>query len=184
MTCGDAAVQIHNQEQHSARSTSHTQLSTLLGHKHWHVVQVPQVNAPAALIHWTLLQTHGPCAYTQRQANTHAPFYKHTYSCICIYTVASHHFISLQKYHILLLYLVTLCLRGVWEESHSWRSMSWYTAKSKPYIKLIKKKTLWDWRKNEKWNSGWKPQIWNIWNIKLKGYWSKTQVFQVQIIEK
>ncbi|KAF7696778.1 guanine nucleotide exchange factor subunit RIC1 [Silurus meridionalis] len=52
MTCGDA-VQIHNQEQHSARSTTHTQLSTLLGHKHWHVVQ----------IHSTYLETNWPIRF-------------------------------------------------------------------------------------------------------------------------
>ncbi|XP_060791555.1 guanine nucleotide exchange factor subunit RIC1 [Neoarius graeffei] len=53
MTCGDAAVQIHNQEQHSARSTTHTQLSTLLGHKHWHIVQ----------IHSTYLETNWPIRF-------------------------------------------------------------------------------------------------------------------------
>ncbi|XP_053096101.1 guanine nucleotide exchange factor subunit RIC1 isoform X2 [Pangasianodon hypophthalmus] len=53
MTCGDAAVQMHNQEQHSARSTTHTQLSTLLGHKHWHVVQ----------IHSTYLETNWPIRF-------------------------------------------------------------------------------------------------------------------------
>ncbi|XP_062868296.1 guanine nucleotide exchange factor subunit RIC1 [Trichomycterus rosablanca] len=53
MTCGDAAVQIHNQEQHAPRSTTHTQLSTLLGHKHWHVVQ----------IHSTYLDTNWPIRF-------------------------------------------------------------------------------------------------------------------------
>uniref|UniRef100_W5UAU8 Protein RIC1 homolog n=1 Tax=Ictalurus punctatus TaxID=7998 RepID=W5UAU8_ICTPU len=53
MTCGDATVQMHNQEQHSARSATHTQLSTLLGHKHWHVVQ----------IHSTYLETNWPIRF-------------------------------------------------------------------------------------------------------------------------
>lgn len=117
MTCGDAAVQIHNQEQHSARSTTHTQLSTLLGHKHWHVVQVHTSKHTCSTTKWTLLLTRWPfkhtCMHSEMQVNTPAAlrfYWVHLHVHMLIRTLSSAYiitgalqcFIKLQKY---------LCLR-------------------------------------------------------------------------